>query len=335
MILLDALYINNSGGKVLLDYLVSKLHESGKDIFYLLDHRVKGDFDYLPKEKVFYLPNSLLRRHRFYKANKDSFSTVLCFGNIPPSLRMNARVYTYFHNTVLFFCADYFPVKEKLLYKIKSLIIRFLEKHTDHWLVQTEEVTKLFRAHWKIEENKIKQIPFFKPVEYLPGKNHKDQNAYVFISDGHPNKMHLQLLEGFALAQKKIPGLKLYLTISNQYPVLNKHIADLKTGGVNVFNLGWCPPAELKQLYEKSAFLIFPSVQESFGLGLIEAAQYDLKVIASDLPFVHAVIEPSLVFNPYDPDSIAKAILKSQKEKIPPTQLFVKNRVDGIIHLLA
>ena len=37
MILIDALYINNGGGKVLLDYLVEHLEVTNLPIYYLLD----------------------------------------------------------------------------------------------------------------------------------------------------------------------------------------------------------------------------------------------------------------------------------------------------------
>jgi hypothetical protein len=41
MILIDALYINNSGGKVLLDYLIEELEKTDKEVFYLLDERIQ------------------------------------------------------------------------------------------------------------------------------------------------------------------------------------------------------------------------------------------------------------------------------------------------------
>ena len=40
MILVDAIYINNSGGKILLDYLIINLEKSNTKILYLLDTRV-------------------------------------------------------------------------------------------------------------------------------------------------------------------------------------------------------------------------------------------------------------------------------------------------------
>lgn len=334
MILLDALFINNSGGKILLDYLAEKLHQSEKDVFFLLDQRVKGDFDYLPAEKVLYLPNSLLKRHRFYKVKGNRFSTVLCFANIPPSIRLKAKVYTYFHNTVLFYCADHFPLKEKVLYRAKSLVLRFFKKNTDKWIVQTREVARLLNYHWAFKRDSIIELPFFRSFESDMDVEQKDQKAYVLISDGHPNKMHHKLLEGFAIAQKQLPDIRLYLTISKQYPVLNRAIEDLKSGGVNVHNLGWCSPQKVNELYANCAFLVFPSIQESFGLGLIEAAQNHVKVLASDLPYVKAVIQATLLFDPHNAHEIAAAIVKSQNESLPPTTLRIRDSIQDLIQLL-
>ncbi len=334
MILLDALYINNSGGKVLLDYLVQALYESGKDVTYLLDSRVKGDFDYLPKSKVNYLPNSLIKRHKFYKEHKNTFSSILCFGNIPPSVKLSGKVYTYMHNTVLFYCSDDFPIKVKTLYKIKSYIIRALQKNTDHWIVQTKEVVRLFEYYWKIPATNLKVLPFYREVnpDFKEGKRKK--SLFLFVSDGHPNKMHPNLLKGFKIANKQCPDIKLILTVSKQYPELLKQIEVLNSENINVENVGWCGPEELKELYLTSGYLIFPSTSESFGLGLIEGAQNKMKILTSDLPFVHEVIQPSLTFDPLDPNSIAEAIIKSQKVEVPTAKLKVSNNINKIIELL-
>ena len=46
MILVDALYINKGGGKVLLDLLIIKLQKNNIETFYLLDKRVEKDYRY-------------------------------------------------------------------------------------------------------------------------------------------------------------------------------------------------------------------------------------------------------------------------------------------------
>jgi glycosyltransferase involved in cell wall biosynthesis len=333
VILLDAVFINNSGGKVLLDYLVPELFERHPGAFFLLDERVKESFQFLPPARVKFIRNSLLDRHDFYKKNFNKFSSVLCFGNVPPSVRLKAKVYTYFHNSVLFYTSSDFPFKVALGYKIKSLIIRFLKSNTDFWYVQTPYMKDEMQLHWNINSDKILVIPFFKSLPF-PNLEERSLHEYYFISDGHPNKMHSNLLDAFKIAHQNNPFISLNLTISPQYPDLIKKVETLKNEGIVVKNLGWCTPDQLKTIYSTGGFLIFPSSQESFGLGLIEAAQYGMKVIASDLPFVHEVIEPSLTFDPWSINSIAEAIETSINKTLPVTRLKIKNQILDLLEIL-
>ena len=47
MILIDALYINNSGGKILLDYLVNRLMPYD-NVFFLFDDRSVESYNHVP-----------------------------------------------------------------------------------------------------------------------------------------------------------------------------------------------------------------------------------------------------------------------------------------------
>ncbi|MGK4567210.1 hypothetical protein [Flavobacterium sp. 3HN19-14] len=82
MILIDALYINNSGGKVLLDYLMEAVEASAIETTYLLDERVRDNHPAISKNKIIYLKAGITARYKFYKKHKNDFSTILCFGNL-------------------------------------------------------------------------------------------------------------------------------------------------------------------------------------------------------------------------------------------------------------
>ena len=43
MILIDAVYINESGGKVLFDYLIEQMERQNLSIFYLIDKRIENN----------------------------------------------------------------------------------------------------------------------------------------------------------------------------------------------------------------------------------------------------------------------------------------------------
>src|SRR5690606_3350165 len=97
MLLLDSLYVNTGGAKVLLDYLVDELEKSGIDVFYLFDIRCAESFQKVNENNKKFLKASLLNRSLFYARNSKRFSTIFCFGNLPPFTSQKVRVITYFH----------------------------------------------------------------------------------------------------------------------------------------------------------------------------------------------------------------------------------------------
>ena len=73
MILLDAVYINMGGGKVLLDHLMTELENTNEKVFYLLDDRVQNN--HIPVKqtnKVQFIKAGIVQRARFYKNNKNT-----------------------------------------------------------------------------------------------------------------------------------------------------------------------------------------------------------------------------------------------------------------------
>ena len=87
MLLIDALYINVGGGKVLLNYLISELEKTDYPVHYLLDERIREQHPKVKKSnQVLCLVAGIKSRKQFYKLNKNAFSKVLCFGNIPPHI---------------------------------------------------------------------------------------------------------------------------------------------------------------------------------------------------------------------------------------------------------
>ncbi|MFP0679069.1 hypothetical protein ACLDYF_16755, partial [Acinetobacter baumannii] len=62
MILIDGIYINNSGGLVLLNYLISEVQKKDLEVFYLLDERTQNYFSNICNNKVKFIKNSHFER---------------------------------------------------------------------------------------------------------------------------------------------------------------------------------------------------------------------------------------------------------------------------------
>ena len=81
----------------------------------------------------------------------------------------------------------------------------------------------------------------------------------------------------------------------------------------SLFWLANVSDADLVHAYKNATCLIMPSIAEGFGIPLIEAAQFGLRVIASDIPIFREVIKDraALFFEACNPSDLALRIVES------------------------
>ena len=336
MLLLDSLYINSGGGKVLLDYLVFELEKRNINAYYLFDKRCINDYKEIPNERKVFLKANLWNRHLFYIKNRKKFVSVFCFGNIPPTLLLkDKKIITYFHQ--LYFLRKVYP--NTLTSKVKILVQKILLqllffRHTNKVIVQSEHIKKEFEKTYNYPLKDIFVIPFYKIPEQIRKNDHeKKENSYVYISGGSKHKNHLILLKVWELLFEEGYMLELGLTIDEKlFPHINDEIKRLQGKGLNIINYGFTDPYPL---YDKYEYLIYPSLLETLGLVQVEAIKRNCKVIASDLPHTYAIIQPTIVFNPLDVNSIKDAVIKSIDDKnLPESRIIIENKIDELINII-
>ncbi|MFV0235096.1 glycosyltransferase [Empedobacter falsenii] len=333
MILLDSLYINNGGGKILLDYLVKSLEAEQLEVYYLFDARCASDFDDIPAERKTVLKASMFNRHQFYKRKKNKFSKVFCFGNLGPTLQLKIPVYVYFHQRLYLDVPKSLNFKNQIMFKIKSYVFEKLLSHTDLVLLQTESIRQEFiRKYTFYKKNKVVVLPFYEPMSYPTTEKEKD--SFVYVSSGTKHKNQANLIHAFANVYKKEKRGKLTLTIANEYEELIDLVNAYKEEGVPIVNLGFIPKENLAVIYAKTEFCIYPSLSESFGLGILEAIEGGCKIIGSDLPYMHTICNPSIAFDPWQIETIEEAIYEALTQESNPTDLKTKNYIKEIIQLL-
>ncbi len=334
MLLIDSVYVNNSGGLVLLEYLLKSLKSLDEDIFYLLDNRssrlavnLKTSYELTSGEKG---------RKQFYLKNKGKFDRVLCFGNVPPPVKISIPVFIYFHNLLILQPSYSASFKKSVLMWLKKEFIRQRLRKGHTLIVQTSHGYNLVK---KVYGNKkqVKIFPVF-DVDFCKKAFESERlynQKFLYVSNGNSHKNHKLLLEAWQHIQSSFPDAALYLTVSADYPLLKQQIKDLKLRGFNIYNLGIISQQELNKFYRDCCFCLYPSLIESFGLGLIEAATAGQKIIASDLPFVHSVVKPSFVFNPNQTSSLVSAIKSAlRKKNIPETELLVKDEMSNMLNFI-
>ena len=336
MLLVDAVFINNGGGLVLLRYLVEYFESKFNDVFYLFDNRTKIYFENIPNARKKFVSNSIVERHNFYFMNKSNFNSVFCFGNLPPTIRLKSKVLVYFHQPLFLEIPKGFSFKNKFIYTMKQNILNFIKNNADFWLVQSEYIKVEFSKKYLSEkaENVI-EFPFYPELNFSHYNVNRIKYSFLYVSNSSPHKNHYKLIESFCLAYDEIKKGSLTITV----PISDVNLCSLIKEKINlgypIINVGFIEREKLAEIYLSHEYLIFPSLAESFGLGLAEAIDGGCKIIAADLDYTYEVCEPSLVFNPYSVESMKNAIVTAVQNELSYAQKLIENDISKIMQLLA
>lgn len=334
MLLVDSLYINDSGGLHLLIYLVDTLVRKNISFFLLADVRCKGLFDRC--DNLLYLKATLRNRNKFYIEHKNSFSKVLCFGNIPAPVKLHVPVYTYYHNINYLTLKGLASTKDTFLSWLKRCIYKLYKNNTDYWVVQTDNTKRELICHLNEREDRLLLMPFYEiPDSILELEGEKHGDDYVYIATYTGSKQHEELLQAWCLLHEMGMNKTLHFTVPETARAFIKRIDEAQRRGVKVINHGFVPFKDVVKLYHKSKAIVYPSLNESLGLGIVEAINAGCDVLGSDLPFIHSICKPSQVFNPYSAQSIADAVMEYEKGHSCKSELFIHNQIEDIITLIS
>ena len=316
MILLDFTYIHNSGGRNILEKFIGEIVKKKivKDFIFLFDKRYNYNSLNLISSEKHCISNNEFDRKIFYLKKRNQIQKVLCFGNIPPPIKIDCQVYIYFHNFLLLDSNNsLLNIKDKFLLKIKQMYIRILVSKRYHWFVQTKFIKTNLHSKFGITKNNISLYPIFD--EILKKKINNKKNEFLYVCSNAKHKNIQILIDAFmhlsSISSKK---LILKLTIEKDESYFNKW-PNIKHKNLKIIFLGNLNKDKLYKQYSETKFSIYPSLKESFGLPLVEAAQFSCYILASDKNFAREVVDASQYFNPHSVEDISKKILYCLNEK--------------------
>ncbi len=340
--------IHNGGGITYLSMMHREMDKKGALIF--LDYRAKKYIKPFVNAEIIFFKKNLFRnlfvfkerlkcylifRSYLKKNKKKEYFREYFLNGIPPFFRFPSssnKVFVLFQNKNLFFYINYF--NNKLFFNLKFLIYHLIHsflincflKNSDTIIVQTQSMRKtIFNLKPKnlinIDNNYWKNLKLESYNSILIKKNKKNLNhtlinniknfsknhiLFFYPSSLQPHKNHKILLKAFiklSLSSKK--NIKLILTIDeNKLPIKYRNYSFISCIGIQSINT-------INEIYKIADFLIFPSLNESLGLPLIEASFYKLPIIASNLDYVYEVCKPNITFDPYSEEDLYHKILGS------------------------
>jgi glycosyltransferase involved in cell wall biosynthesis len=146
----------------------------------------------------------------------------------------------------------------------------------------------------------------------------QDEKFLLYVGGISPHKNLATLIAAFALLSKSTQRDSRLVLVGDYkddpflsaYPELKVKITNLKLEERVTFT-GFVPDEDLAHLYNAASLLIFPSLDEGFGLPAIEAMSCGTPVVASNCGSLPEIVgDAGMYFDPRDPHAIAQSINK-------------------------
>ena len=319
--ILHAPNIHHGGGATLLNQLLDDSPK--KNLILIVDARMKLDTKISNSITIYRIKPSIFHRllaERLLKKLSTTADLVLCFGNLPPLFKLKPKVFVFLQNIFLLnkFGSERLPFFVRLRLGIERCWFRLTKTHADKIIIQTPSMSQELEKSG-VKSDKIIIAPLFIQKTLTPPYPEKNYN-FIYVANGLAYKNHKNLLGAWIELAKKISYPSLCLTLNEvEYPTLCNWLKEIKNQyKLNITNFSNLSLAEIHALYAQSSALIFPSLIESFGLPLLEAKQYNLDIVASELDYVRDLVDPCQSFNPLSRFSIAHAVRRylNQADKL-------------------
>lgn len=235
--------------------------------------------------------------------------TVLCFGNLPPLFHQRARVFVYLQNTYLLDASGLrsLPLKVRVRLQLERFWLRRYLRDAKV-IVQTQTMADLVQANLKRSAH---VMPFHAPQERA-ARDAAPEYDFLFVASGEAHKNHLRLFHAWEKLAASGVTPKLAITFEPDPSVkVGRALDEARKRGARINYVGSWKKLEMPNLYAKARFLIYPSLFESFGLPLLEAAEAGLPIIAAERDYVRDVVDPLETFDPLSSRSIARAVQRA------------------------
>ena len=212
------------------------------------------------------------------------------------------------------------PFKAKLRTKIYNIMQRALLRKAQYIITQTETVKGGLIRVTGLPGNRVFVVPNVLPAVLQDiDPTHLDADIgwidVAAVGGQMPHK-NLEIIPDVIKALKQkygIENVRFHTTLPEDSGVWWRLNKELTACGLeeNVVNHGNMRLSDLAEMYRHCRFCFLPTVLETFSASTIEAMYFDLKTVASDLPFNKEVMQDScLYFEPMNPESAAEMLAR-------------------------
>jgi glycosyltransferase involved in cell wall biosynthesis len=169
------------------------------------------------------------------------------------------------------------------------------------------------QEHFSLGPERLRVLSEAASLKFRPaGPVNREQPYVLYVGGISPNKNLKTLIRAFTRIRVEYPKLRLILagdhsgdSFKSSYDDLAQEIA-ARTLEAHVLFTGFVPEDELPSLYSGASLFAFPSLDEGFGLPVLEAMACGTPVVASRGNSLEEVVgDAGILVNPHDETDVA------------------------------
>lgn len=221
---------------------------------------------------------------------------------------------------------------DPLTFKLKKLgytkVFNFALNNSSKIFTPSEFVKKQLINEWKVNKLKILVTPeaVDNKLATAVSSLSKISGPYLlYVGNAHPHKNVDSLIAAFLLMKRKYKGLKLVLSGQDNYfwKVIKNRYKDN-----DIIYTGLVSDEELSTFYKNAKIFVTASLEEGFGLPILEAMALNCPVACSDIgTFREVGGNAAIYFNPQDIEDIVDKISKVLDDEKLRKDLIVKAEI--------
>ncbi len=187
-------------------------------------------------------------------------------------------------------------------------VFPILVRRVKHVITPSEHVRRKMMVRFHLPEDRVTAIPAGVNLDRFCRQDPPRQyGRYIlFVGSIEPRKNLLTLLKAWNMIEKKHPDVSLVLAGSPGSVFRKVHFPG---DSARLVFTGYLPDTALPALYSGADLFVLPSLDEGFGLPVLEAMACGTPVVASAQGALPEVVgEAGLLFNPGNPAALAQIL---------------------------
>ncbi|WCT10598.1 glycosyltransferase family 4 protein [Mucilaginibacter jinjuensis] len=274
------------------------------------------------------------------KAWSKGCQVLFCTDNFAPVIHLGYKTIPVFHDAFFFENPEHYGKLWLWLYHQTAIPAG---KRAAYIVVPTEYSKKQINRYTQIPPDQLVVIPEGpKSLDKIGADNSSQLLARYNLSSGnyllHVGAMYKRknipaLIHAFKLIKTTHPDLKLVLSgsppsknLGNDFELIQNAIAETDLQYDVIFT-GYLSDTELTGIYQHALLYVFPSINEGFGIPILEAFKYDLPVLVANNTCLPEVGGDAVVtFDPFDIANMAAQINKVLNDAELRSEMIIKGR---------